>query len=85
MEDHEVMPILREYVIKELLGGDAKGLDETTPLMEWGVIDSTRMTTLLTFIEERFSVYVPDSELIPKNFASLDALSKLVIKSMKKA
>jgi acyl carrier protein len=77
----EVYAALREYVARELLHGKDDGLDENTPLLEWGIIDSLGMVGLLTFIEERWKVSIPDTQINPEFFKNLSALTGLVLQS----
>lgn len=81
----EVYSAVHEYVANELMGGDAKGLDGKTPLLDLGIIDSLRIVTLLTFLETRFAVVVPETEMVPTNFGTLDGIVALVMKHLAKA
>ncbi len=69
---------LKEYVAKELLEGQDIGLDETTPLLEWGVINSIEMARLVTFIENRWSVSVPEEMIVIQHFKSIESIAALV-------
>lgn len=69
---------LKEYVAKELLEGQDIGLDETTPLLEWGVINSIEMARLVTFIENRWSVSVPEEMIVIQHFQSIESIAALV-------
>jgi 2-hydroxymuconate-semialdehyde hydrolase len=64
---------LMQFVGRELLDGRDAGLDEHTPLLEWGVIDSLSVAELLSFTSERFQVEVPQTEVTPGNLKDLDA------------
>ncbi len=74
----EVVALLRDYVRDELLDGDGEGLDERTPLLQWGVIDSLAMVGLLAFVEQRLHVRIPDEEVKPEHFQNLGALADLI-------
>jgi len=69
---------LKEYVAKELLEGQDIGLDETTPLLEWGIINSIEMARLVTFIENRWSVSVPEEMIVIQHFQSIESIAALV-------
>ena len=43
MERTEVMQQLQAYFVDQVLDGKNIGLDETTPLLEWGVISLSRL------------------------------------------
>lgn len=49
------------------------GFDDS--LIDGGIIDSTGVLELVTFIEERYGISVEDEELIPEN---LDSVKNLV-------
>ena len=59
-----------------LLGGNSKQLKDDDSFLEKGIIDSTGVLELVSFIEETFEIRVEDEELIPDN---LDSVNKLVI------
>jgi acyl carrier protein len=60
------------------LGGDIAGLDPTASLLDAGVIDSTGVLELLMFLETEFGLVVPDEDLVPENFDSVDAIGRYV-------
>lgn len=51
--------------------------DDASFLQE-GVIDSTGMLELVAFIENRFTIELHDSELVPRNLDSLDNLCRFL-------
>ncbi|MGO9231931.1 MAG: acyl carrier protein [Bryobacteraceae bacterium] len=51
----DVKQEIRGYVVEHFLPG-GQGLDETTPLVSGGVIDSIGMLGLVSFIESRFGI-----------------------------
>ena len=69
----EMLSELKQFVGKELLEGRDAGLDEHTPLLEWGVIDSLSVAELVSFTSERFEIDVPQREVTPDNLKDLDA------------
>ena len=73
MTREEMLSELKQFVGKELLEGRDAGLDEHTPLLEWGVIDSLSVAELVSFTRERFEIEVPQSEVTPDNLKDLDA------------
>lgn len=46
------------------------------PLFESGVLDSFGLPDLVAALEGEFGVKVPDSDLVPANFASIRAISR---------
>jgi acyl carrier protein len=73
MTHEEMLSELKQYVGRELLDGRDAGLDEHTPLLEWGVLDSLSVAELVAFTSERFEIDVPQGEVTPENLKDLDA------------
>ncbi|WP_394846459.1 alpha/beta fold hydrolase [Pendulispora brunnea] len=80
LDDSTVYEELRAYIARELLDGQDDGLDRTTRLLEWGIIDSMSMVALLEFIRERFGVAIPDDDVIPAHFSNLDVLTRCILR-----
>lgn len=64
------------------LGGDVDSLDGTTSLLEAGVIDSTGVLELIGFVEETYGISVPDEDLLPENFDSIDNVLQYVARRL---
>ena len=62
---------IREFIIENFLFGSANGLQDDTSFLEEGIIDSTGVLELVTFLEESFEIQVDDEELIPENLDSI--------------
>ena len=78
MTREEMLGELRQFVVTELLDGRDTGLDEHTPLLAWGVLDSLSINVLLNFTRERFAIDVPQSEVKSENLKDLDAYVALL-------
>jgi acyl carrier protein len=63
---------IREFVIENFLFGEANGLKDDTSFLEEGIVDSTGILELVTYLEDEFSITVDDDELIPENLDSID-------------
>jgi acyl carrier protein len=66
---------IRNFIIENFLFGNANGLQDDTSFLENGIIDSTGVLELVTFLEENFEIKVEDEELIPENFDSIKNVS----------
>lgn len=76
---------LERYIVKELLDGDGRDLDESTPLLQWGILDSIGIVSLLSFIEDNLGVEVPDDGVRPENFENIEKLSTMLCEIIRKA
>ena len=71
---------LTEFVGKELLDGQTDGLNADTPLIEWGIIDSISLVTLIKFMASKFGVEAPVKGLSAKDFASIKSMTDYVLR-----
>ena len=74
-----ILESLENYLLTEIavgLGKKTLGPDED--LLELGIIDSLGLMKLISFMEENFGISIPDEEVIPENFQSLNCMAKLV-------
>lgn len=63
---------IRAFIIENFLFGNDEGLKDDSSFLDEGIIDSTGILELVSFMEEEFSVTVDDEELIPENLDSID-------------
>lgn len=70
----EIKTRLKQFIIDNFLFGDDNGFADDTSFLEEGIIDSTGMLELITFLEEEFSIQLDDEELIPGNLDSINNL-----------
>ena len=81
MQQSEVMEQLKAYISNQILDGKDIGLNETTPLLEWGIINSLEITRLLSFIQVQFHVSIPLHQLVADQFTDLSSITHLVMES----
>jgi len=62
---------IREFIVENFLFGDDNGLKDDTSFLDEGIVDSTGILELVTFLEEDFDISVEDEELIPENLDSI--------------
>ncbi|MEX1367497.1 MAG: acyl carrier protein, partial [Nannocystaceae bacterium] len=58
---------LLEFVSVDLLHGEEE-IETDTPLLALGVIDSLSMVSILSFIQRRFHVDIPNDSITVDNF-----------------
>jgi acyl carrier protein len=74
-----VEDILRTFIEKNILfSSDGFPYTDETSFLENGIVDSTSVLELVSFIEEQFHITIKDSEVIPENFDSISCLSKYI-------
>lgn len=73
------MSRIKAFIAESFLDGDPKGeLDESTPLLEWEVLNSLNSALLLSFLRDHLHVNVPLTEINATNFRDISAIGKLV-------
>ena len=73
---------IRNFIIENFLFGNADGLQDNTSFLEEGIIDSTGVLELITFLEEEFNIKVNDDELIPENLDSMNNIAAFLQKKV---
>jgi len=72
----ELRKTIRDYVVKEYLEeGNDTAIDETTPLISSGIVDSFSMESLLRFLESKYGIRIPDAEATPAGFDSVERIA----------
>lgn len=79
MQRAEVLEHLKNYISFEVLNGSALGLDDSTPLLEWGILNSLELIRILTFVQERFNVQVPGQKVVAEHFKNMNSITDLVL------
>jgi acyl carrier protein len=70
---------LREFIIENFLFGDTETeFSDSDSFMDKGIIDSTGILEVITYIEENYDIKVEDNEILPENLDSLHNLEKFV-------
>ena len=70
---------IRAFIVSNFLfGQEGSGLVDDQSFLESGVIDSTGLLELVSFIEEHYGISVGDRELVPENLDSLRNISQFV-------
>ena len=62
---------IRLFIVENFLFGKDEDLTDDSSFLEEGIIDSTGILELVSFLEEEFSISVDDEELIPENLDSI--------------
>ena len=73
--------MILEYIKNEYLDEDEveeMQLDENTPLISSGIVDSFSMVSLKRFLEKKYSISIPDEEATPQAFDTVTSIIQLV-------
>jgi acyl carrier protein len=79
MATSSVESVIKEYILGEFLQGeDSSQLDDTTPLITSGIMDSIRTLKLVAFLEERFSIALAAHEADADHLDTIAMIAALV-------
>ena len=71
----DYLATIRNFISENFLFGDDVQLDNDASFLDAGIIDSTGVLELISFVEETYNIKVDDEEIIPENFDSLKNVS----------
>jgi len=83
MKDMILDYIRREYLDEE--DAESMELDENTPLISSGIVDSFSMVSLKRFLEKKCSISIPDDQATPQAFDTVSRIIELVLRLQKGA
>jgi len=81
-----VKDIILDYIKNEYIDedeADEMTLDENTPLISSGIVDSFSMVSLKRFLEKKYSISIPDDQATPEAFNTVSSIIRLVEKFKK--
>jgi acyl carrier protein len=75
----DVREEIQKYIAENLLFAPGSiPLDDHTSFLNEGIIDSVGVMDLVLFVEERFNLQVPDSDVTRENFDSVASLVRYI-------
>ena len=69
---------LRQFIKENFLFGQDLTFADHDSFLELGVVDSTGVLELVTFIEDRYQITIEDEELVPENLDSIENLIRFI-------
>ncbi len=74
---HSIRQRIHDYIVSNILF-DNGDVEDNASLMGEGILDSTGVLEMVLFVEESFGVTVPEDEVVPEHFDSVNALAAFV-------
>jgi acyl carrier protein len=72
----EVKEQIKQYIAENFLfSSNGFNMDDDESFLEAGVVDSLGVVELVSFVEETYNIEVPDDDIVPDNFDSVDNLA----------
>ena len=70
------------YIVENFMFGKPAGLKYDESLLEKGVMDSTSVLELVTFLQDNFNITVEDEDVVPSNLETINGISAYVNKKL---
>lgn len=74
---------IRSFVTSNFYVADPAALGNEASLLDHGIIDSTGVLEVISFVEETFGIKVEDQEMLPDNLDSIDRITDFVSRKLK--
>ncbi len=70
---------VRQYILDNFLFGRTEvEVSSDASFLDLGIIDSTGVLELITFLEDKYQIKIEDEELVPANLDSLKGITRFV-------
>ena len=80
---HDISLAVRRFIGENFLfRDDGDAITHEASLLEAGIIDSTGVLELVSFLETEFGIEVQDDEMLPENLDSIGAISNYVARKL---
>jgi acyl carrier protein len=75
MKGAQMESVINDYISREIVQDPAVlPLSNDTSLLKGGILDSLSLLRLVVFLQDRFQLTVDETDLLPENFDSVDAI-----------
>lgn len=75
----DLKDLIIDYVKQEYLEEDSEEvINENTPLISSGIVDSFSMVSLKAFLEKKFNIKIPDDKATPEAFDTVNNMLNLL-------
>ena len=82
-QKEDIRKKLRGFMVETFMVGDeSEQLQDTESFMQNGVIDSTGVLELASFVEQEYKFTIEDDEMTPSNLDSIDNLTTFISRKL---
>lgn len=69
---------IRGFIVENFLFGEEGGLEDDSSFIEQGIVDSTGIMQLVSYLQEQYRIAIEDEELIPDNLDSIKKVAAFI-------
>jgi acyl carrier protein len=73
---------VRSFVVGNFLFGQNRALADDASFLEEGIIDSTGILELVSYLEEHCEIEITEEELVPENLDSINRISAYLARKL---
>lgn len=74
----EIKKRIKQFIKDNFLLGNDAAFNDSDSFMGKGIVDSTGILEVVSFVEETFSIKIEDEELLPDNLDSINNLATFI-------
>jgi acyl carrier protein len=83
--DSAIAHSVRQFIVENFFVSDPASLPNEASLITGGVVDSTGMLEVITFLETAFGIRIADQEMVPDNLETIDRIASFVARKRQAA
>jgi acyl carrier protein len=76
---------LRSYIVENYLFGQDDGFRDSDSFWELGLMDSTGVLELISYLEEKYAISLESNEIVPENLDSVEKLARFVSRKIEES
>jgi acyl carrier protein len=73
---------VRDFITQNFLFAGGPRLEDDVSLLEHDIVDDTGMLELVLFVEETYGLSVPEEDLLPDNFDTVNRVAAYVVRKL---
>jgi len=78
----DIQDSIRAFIVENFYVPEDAGLEDTSSLIESGVVDSTGVLEIVAFLEKEFSLTIPDGDIVPAHLDSIARIAAYVARTI---
>ena len=76
----EIRDTIRVFITTNFYVAEPSALEDETSLLDQGIVDSTGVLEVVSFLEKTFGIRVEDEEMFPENLDTIERIASFVAK-----
>ncbi|MFO0674893.1 MAG: acyl carrier protein [Polyangiaceae bacterium] len=76
----DIRTTIRNFITTNFYVPDPASLADDASLLDKGIVDSTGVLEVISFLEKEFSIQIEETEILPENLDSIAQLTAFVTK-----